>query len=230
MLFDDDFVISVKDEPVEGVLKIISTVHESFTPDLKEWDKKNHDFLFEAMSLLLSIFENLNIGTQHAFPVLEGSLDFDAIEMNSFLDKVKSEYQEKATEIRLKNMKNKFDNILTQNFIYEFSQGDLDRVQELVNELRDHITSSKLFEKKHKQRLLKRLEQIQKEIHKRVSDLDRLWGLIGDAGVAIGKFGNDAKPIVDRIKEITNIVWRTQSIAEELPSGMPTPLLKNDNE
>lgn len=60
-----------------------------------------------------------------------------------------------------------------------------------------------------------------------MSDIDVFWGLVGDAGVAIGKFGKDAKPFVDRIREITDIVWRTQSRAEELPSGTPTPLLEN---
>ena len=57
--------------------------------------------------------------------------------------------------------------------------------------------------------------------------MDRFWGLIGDAGVVVGKLGNDAKPIVDRIREIADIVWRTQSRAEELPSGTKLPQLEN---
>ncbi len=62
-------------------------------------------------------------------------------------------------------------------------------------------------------------------MHKKISDLDRFWGLIGDAGIAIGKFGENAKPIVDRIKEIADIVWRTQANAEELPTGSSIPFL-----
>ncbi|NVM02945.1 MAG: hypothetical protein HWN67_11445, partial [Candidatus Helarchaeota archaeon] len=61
-------------------------------------------------------------------------------------------------------------------------------------------------------------------------NLDKFWGLIGDAGVMIGKFGNDVKPIVDRIREIAEIVWRTQAIAEELPTGMKFPLLKGEKD
>ena len=61
----------------------------------------------------------------------------------------------------------------------------------------------------------------------KVSDLDRFWGLIGDAGVVLGKLGNDAKPFVDRIREIADIVWQTQSRAEELPSGTSLPSLEN---
>jgi len=91
--------------------------------------------------------------------------------------------------------------------------------------MRDLIAESSLFEEKHKRRLLKRLEQLQGELHKRQSDLDHFWGLLGDAGVALGKFGKEAKPFVDRVTEITNIIWRTQSKAEELPSGIKLPLL-----
>ena len=77
------------------------------------------------------------------------------------------------------------------------------------------------------QRLLVRLEKLQSEMHKKVSDLDRFRGLIGDAGVVLGKLGKDAKPIVDRIKEVADIVWQTQSRTEELPSGTKIPMLTN---
>lgn len=82
-----------------------------------------------------------------------------------------------------------------------------------------------MFDAKHKDRVLKRLEALQREVHKKMSNLDKLWSLVGDAGVALGKFGSDAKPFVDRIREIAQIVWRTQARAEELPSGTPLPLL-----
>jgi hypothetical protein len=110
-------------------------------------------------------------------------------------------------------------------FLYEFSDGDLARIQALINELRELIVRSEMFDAKHKERILAKLEGLQRELHKKVSSLDKFWGLIGDAGVVLGKFGKDAKPLVDRIKEITQIIWRTQARAEELPSGSPFPLL-----
>lgn len=115
-----------------------------------------------------------------------------------------------------------------KGFFYEFTDGDLDRSQELINELRNEISGSELFEPEHKQRLLKRLEKVQSELHKKMSDVDRIWGLVGDAGIVIGKLGKDSKPIVDRIKELSQIAWRTQSHTEELPSGSNNPLLGSD--
>lgn len=116
---------------------------------------------------------------------------------------------------------------LEKGFFYEFTDGDLKRIQQLINELREQISDSKLFEEDHRRRLLRRLESLQSEIHKKMSDVDKIWGLVGDAGIAIGKFGKDAKPFVDRIKELSQIAWKTQARAEELPSNISNPLLEN---
>lgn len=114
-------------------------------------------------------------------------------------------------------------------FAYEFTQGDYDRIQALLNELRELISKSELFEAKHQRRLLMKLEKLQAELHKKVSDIDKFWGLVGDAGIAIGKFGKDAKPFVDRMREITGIIWRTQAKTEELPSDTQMPRLEEQN-
>lgn len=131
----------------------------------------------------------------------------------------------------LNKFRKKFATKFGNPFFYEFTDGDVARVQVLLNELRSIIGSSIEFDEKHKRRLLKRLESLQSELHKKMADLDHFWGLVGDAGVVLGKFGKDAKPLVDRIKEITKITWKTQSRAEELPSDASSPaLLDSDSE
>jgi len=120
--------------------------------------------------------------------------------------------------------------ILDKGFFYEFTDGDLARIQQILNELRGQIGESELFQEDHRRRLLRRLEALQSEIHKKMSDVDRIWGLVGDAGVAIGKFGKDAKPFVDRIRELSQIAWRTQARAEELPSSSVNPLLESSDD
>jgi hypothetical protein len=112
-------------------------------------------------------------------------------------------------------------------FVYEFSQGDLDRLQAVIQETRKLITESDLFTEEHRRRLLLKLEKLQSEVHKKVSSLDHFWGVVLEAGVVAKKLGEDAKPIVDRIREIGGIVWRTQARAEDLPSDSPPPLADN---
>lgn len=125
----------------------------------------------------------------------------------------------------MENHKEKYLIHFGQSFAYEFPEEGLDRIQILINELRDLISDSNTIDENHKLRLLKRLENLQLELHKRVSNLDRFWGFVGDAGVVLGKFGNDVKPIVDRIREMLGIVWRTQAKSEELESNAENLLL-----
>ena len=61
-----------------------------------------------------------------------------------------------------------------------------------------------------------------------MNSLDTMWGFIGDAGVMLGKFGEDVKPLVDRIIELMRLGWRAQARAEELPSDLPLPQLTSE--
>jgi hypothetical protein len=229
MLFNDNFIESIANDPISSIIQVIDIVFSKFDDTLHDWTPEEHDALLEGFPLVCSIIDNFELSMPIDInrPLLTGTLADDAKAMRTFLNSIQEEFKKKHSQMRFDTTKNRFDALLNQSFSYEFSQGDLDRVQQLINELREEINTSNLFEQKHKSRLLKRLEKLQAELHKKMSDIDVFWGLVGDAGVAIGKFGKDAKPFVDRIREITDIVWRTQSRAEELPSGTPTPLLEN---
>jgi hypothetical protein len=124
--------------------------------------------------------------------------------------------------------KSRYSIELGKLFSYEFSESDHDRVQQIVNELRDLISKSNYFEEDHQARLLKRVESLQSELHKKMSNLDRFWGLVGDAGVVAGKFGKDAKPLVDIIRELAEIVWRTQAKSEGLSGKLSLPFTDNN--
>jgi hypothetical protein len=154
-------------------------------------------------------------------------VDRDGPVIYSFLGTLLARCKAEETKLGMQSLRSRFRTSLGAGFAYEFSQGDLDRVQELINELRELIANTTHLERDHQQRLLRRLERLQSEMHKKQSDLDRFWGLIGDAGVVLGKIGNDAKPFVDRVREIADIVWQTQSGAEELPSGTKLPSLEH---
>src|SRR6185369_8573581 len=90
--------------------------------------------------------------------------------------------------------------------VYEFSEPDFKRVHDLVRELRELIRASSLITDDHKRRLLRRLEAMQVELHKKTSDIDRFWGFVGEAGIAMRKFGEDLAPISERVLELGGIV------------------------
>jgi hypothetical protein len=108
---------------------------------------------------------------------------------------------------------------------YELSEGDIAKIQELINKLRVALQYSEILTGEHRQRMLSRLEKIQSELHKRVSDFDRFYGMITDCIVLAGQFGEKAlKPITELVREIYKLVWITQCRSLNLPSDTPLPL------
>lgn len=229
MIFDEKFLEDVMENPIEGIVKVCEFVLERRETSLG-WTNEDLDELTEAYALVQSIFETYNLTTTIPVPSVTGSIHSDCQVLNSAFSDIAQEFRSSANRIKFQSLKTRYTITLGAGFFYEFSDGDLQRIQTLISELRDLLTSSKEFAEDHRARLLKRLEVLQSELHKRVSNLDRFWGLMGDAGAALGKFGKDAKPIVDRIREIIDIIWRTQARAEELPSATPRPMLSDDDE
>lgn len=237
MLFDDEFIALVQTDPTKGASTIchntIKEVEDKVSSPTR-FDKSVFDTLIESYSYLKEIIDSNSLEIQ--IPIFDENSIFDRDDLQQISKILFLYFKEIATplskesvkleiEQKMQSYRSKFRTSLGNGFSYQFSQGDLERIQVLLNELRDLVSISHQLDNEHKQRLISRLEKMQSEIHKKVSDLDRFWGLVGDAGVVIGKLAEDSKPIVDRIREITNIIWRTQVRAEELPSGTGIPLL-----
>lgn len=213
----------------EGVVYIIQEFR-NFTEQHNFNDFiSNHD-MFEEILGYYYVFTEFLKSHDYSFVPLEiddnaGMFEDVVQSIFTFFNNHEESFRNQKRKEIIEASKEKYKGIFQNTFSYEFSKEDQKRIQELINYLRDDITVCGLFEEEHKQRILKRLEKLQSELHKKVSDLDRFWGLIGDAGVVIGKFGNDVKPIVDRIREMMDIVWRTQSKTEGLPEGGSIPFL-----
>lgn len=226
-LFDEHFVRTIQDDPISAVIAICDRALTFTEGDPDRWDDDDLNGMLEAYALLSEMAEGGLIHIDLYGPDLNGPFHEDCKKLIDFLTGMRKAYVPRRTERLLDGQRNRFRVSLGSGFLYEFTQGDLDRIQVLINELRTLIRESTLFEPEHQRRLLARLEKLQTEMHKKVSDVDRFWGLVGDAGVALGKFGKDVKPIVDRVREIVDIVWRTQARAEELPSGTKPPLIED---
>jgi hypothetical protein len=207
-------------------LAICTTAKNQIRPGTA-WEQDEYDALVEAYAFLAELVTAEIFKTEVFAPELNAQITHDCKEIFEYIDRVLAECKTRENQRLVESTRNRFRLSLGTAFAYEFTQGDLDRVQALFNELRDLVAAADYFEDEHKHRLLMRLERLQRELHKRVSDLDRFWGFFSDAGIAMGKFGTDAKPFFDRVREVTQIVWRTQARAEELPSDSHPPSLEN---
>lgn len=229
MVFDEKFIEGLPDDVVEATLAVCSRATEFLqkhaNPNITALTKSPG---YDGVVEIHAFFTVLRDRYKQSWGVAAFVADRNTNVQNvwNLVNALTAHFQKAISDRTIESHAVRFRRLFAKEFAYEFTDGDLARIQQLLNELRDMVVESTKFAEDHRQRVLRRLEKLQGELHKKVSDLDRFWGLVGEAGVAVGKFGKDAKPFVDRIKEVADIIWRTQAHAEQLPSDAHSPLLE----
>ena len=96
----------------------------------------------------------------------------------------------------------------------ELSHPDRDEIMVLIGVMRTLVNDSLLFDLPHKRRLLDRISAIELEALKDKGKFDVFLGGIVDAGEALGKFGEAAKPLFDRMAEVAGIApWSSSGLS-----------------
>lgn len=221
------------DELPDDGFDAVAKVHSTFGslqqgPDYADQDEQSEVYI-EFLSLAQVLREKYNLSDFPEPPDISHNSSANIQNIGIYFDKVSTWLKKESATKLYEDSLASHRLAIGAGFSYEFSDDETNRINELISELRELFAESS-FEDEHKQRILKRLEKLQAEVHKKVSDLDRFWGMIGDAGVAMKKLGEDAKPIVDRIRELAEITWKAQSRAEGLPEPDSFPLLTSGDE
>ena len=217
--FSDDFLDKLPDDQHVALMAICQE-YDKLDGDAKARPDRLDDYL-----IALAIFKSYANKREFPSEVVQPTDNPDATIKNirTFFNRVQAQLTQLLNTVYLEQQMKKYTDRFGADSAYVFSDDDFQEIQNLINQIRDLITSSEVITVKHKRRLLERLERMQKELHKSTSDLDRFWGFIGEAGIALGKFGNDVKPLVDRIKDLANIVWKVVAI-KELLLDRPSPI------
>lgn len=229
MSIPDAIIENIHSDPIQAAIAacefILDAVEQS-----RDWGPAEHEVLLEGYALITAM-EDAGLIEFRSLPNnVEGDRSSSCTAISSFITDVLRELEQQQSGHKLESLKKKFANIVTSSFAYEFTEGDVTRIQTLINELRDLMANDSALDEGHKRRLLKRLEELQKELHKKISDLSHFYTLMGDFGVATGKLGKDAKPFTDRIGELLGFAWKAQARAEQLPSSAENPMLGHEGE
>lgn len=224
--FTDIFIDKLPDDKY---LALDSICSEFSKFDQEAGQKIQHiEYYFKALAIFKAYASTKDYPISEIQPGNDPNQNIHNI--RNFLYQQRAEISKLLHTIYLEQQTQKYTDRFESISAYVFSEDDFTSIQRLINEMRDIITTSEVITDNHKRRLLERLERMQRELHKATSDLDRFWGFIGEAGVAIGKFGNDIKPLVDRINELAKIVWKTIVLKETLLNNhMPISLPDSSN-
>ena len=184
-MFDDEYIGKLPDDPaVAG--KMICDDFKSFYESIpSEKDVENYELYLRATALIQAFSESFGIDVQYLS--LSSDIEENIKKITQFFNETRSVFDKKFTLGMIDKYKKVFKQKFGSGFLYRFSDGDLTRIQTLINEIREYLVGTKEIQEDHRARLLKRLEKLQSELNKTMSDLDRFWGLLIDGSIALKK-------------------------------------------
>lgn len=148
--------------------------------------------------------------------------------LTSCINQLNPEAQARAvaerTEAAIADGRQRFAQFSGAAFAYRFSESDFTRLQELINRLRELLVISKAIPEDHRQRLLMRLEALQRELHRQTTTLDKAWALVMEIGFTAMKVGDGAKEVAKVTGDIARILTLVAATAHGLPSLLPPPI------
>jgi hypothetical protein len=177
-MFDEKFIESLQDDPFEAARTFCQEFYR-FEEMLNEerdtglGDPYYQSFL-EAFGMAQALADLNSIYVD--IPDLGDDRGNNLIRMRQYLSTFRSAIDREYAETHVERSKKRLEARFSKAFHYEFSAGDINKAQTLINEIRDLISTGICFEEDHRRRLLARLEKLQAELHKKISDLDAFWG------------------------------------------------------
>lgn len=212
--FSPEFLKSIPQDTDEAICCLATEYNDMYQKLGGEQSKDDHDFL-EAFAIIEAFKSARSLGWDIPMPQ-PPKCDRDGLRkhLNREASGAKKRLYELGSEEHFQVQSAKYRALFDAEPAYEFSDDDYEEIQRHITELRELIQKSKLIPENHKQRLLKRLEAMQKKLHKKTTDIDRFWGFIAEAGIVSRKFGEDLKPINDRVSSLGKIVIATMMSTE----------------
>lgn len=218
----------ISENPISGALELCAYIRVT-NDQYHEWNDGLIDLTLQAFAALEVLVSEEQISVDAELPDI---WQYSPIDMAStalgFIHSIEQELTQQASTIKLNDYRQKFSNLLSKRPAYEFTEGDIKQIQEHVNQLRELLQAATEFDEGHRARMLKRLEAFQGELHKKMSDLTKFFGFMGDMGVAMRTLGQDAKPIVDRYEQIIRAGWQAEARSAGLPHDSEMPRIGHD--
>src|SRR4051794_40419444 len=139
MLYDDDFIITLPEDPRAAILAVISRLQGCYNVDdlvdLRYSETDVFTSLFDARELIFAIMAARHFSTQFDLEHDEPPQLIDAMKRVAFACRSGIERE------KVENRRERLVKLLDNTFHYQLSDADVQRIQNLVNELRDEITT-----------------------------------------------------------------------------------------
>lgn len=217
-MIDENYLQSLPSDDTEAIISLTES-YEKTPPE-----GKNIELAIRVYTAIRELAKNINIDVKDVEFV--GPTKENLNRIGTYINVVFDEAKRIKINKILNDEEINFKSLRAKNYEYEFSEDDFKELQRLINKMRELLQNSNDLPENHRFRLLNRLEALQKELHKRVTNLDRALGFLLDVSIIVKQTGEGAKPIADLAKEISKLITQVILVSKGLPPGEIPPLLK----
>jgi hypothetical protein len=216
-------------DPTEGLVYICETFFrqdDAFTQNQEQdYSQEEIKFYIEAYALLRAYNKVKGFRYNLEDAPSESSDHIQIAFIRNVFSSVQAEVNKVSKQKTAQSFEQFFESHLRGINQFELSDGDIEEIQKLINELRQKIKDAESLDEKYKLRILTRLEKLQTEIHKSQSSFDTLTGTMYEVLSVIQKAGEAATPWYKIVRGIMLIAWASQGRIYELPSSAPMNFL-----
>lgn len=230
-----ELIESIPSDPHQGLLALCEAFRDwSDAPDIKDSKGSDKRILFlEAYHLLKQVAKRKDLEAFVDAPQLDEKAT-EVIKATSFmyseaLEQIYPFVKEREEQELIDGAETKVAQLLGTTFTHRLSDNDLARIRELIQELLETIAQSEDISGSYERRLIKRIEALQAGLANTMTSLEMFYILLSDAGVIYHKNQQTAVHSVKLIKQIVAFAWRSQVIAEDLPSDSQLNIPINAN-
>lgn len=231
-MFSDDLFQNLPEDPILAAHKLCQ-VFCTFDRTLPEQEKLTHsDQYLNAMGAFQAFADSYALNID--FPELVGDRHQNTQEISDFFQALYGALDTEVAKMTVENARSHYSSKFSATYYYQFTEENLKKLSMLVESLYYQIESNQELSDEARFRLVRKLDATKGKIQRKMTNLDILWGLIGEARVTLGNNNNGVKQIHDRINAIANITRITQ--ARLIKSGSSgekasiTPIIQGKNQ
>jgi hypothetical protein len=126
------------------------------------------------------------------------------------------EYQNGLKEMQIRKAVSEVARFRTDGFGYaKLDKTEKEEIHKKLNHIRSIIEHSMLPDRK-KNALYRKLGDLSAEVDRIGTKTDAFFGLMGDIGVHLGEFAENAKPMIDEVKDVIKIITRARARSEDV--------------
>lgn len=227
-LFPDEWLLQF-DDPFERIHAVASRYLEHVKANNGSMKSSHHveaamlgkQFVFNEGFPLMAGFPNFKVGG-----ISPQARDY-IVSMHEWLRDYSALRLERDASEKAESLEEHFEVLLDNNLGYDLTEQQLVELRRWVTELQARISGTHALPEHRRERLLRRLEKLQLELHTKVSSLDRLYGTTMEVVVVAQNLGDESQSVIDIAGKIFGIIWAVHSRKDGLGLSqtiVPLPL------